>query len=69
MMPSNDDVQFVLDADGHVSAVIVPIALWQEMASDTDYLLRNPVMRKRLLAARSRNGGVPLKVATDALGL
>lgn len=70
-MSVTDDVQYVTDADGNPTAVLVPIDLWNEIASEreTEYLLGNPVMRERLLAARARTGGIPLDEALVKLGL
>jgi PHD/YefM family antitoxin component YafN of YafNO toxin-antitoxin module len=70
-MSVTEDVQYVTDADGNPTAVLIPIELWNEIASarETEYLLRNPVMRERLLAARARTGGIPLAEAIGKLGL
>jgi PHD/YefM family antitoxin component YafN of YafNO toxin-antitoxin module len=56
------DVQYVVDAEGNPTAVLVPIDLWREISSEreTAHLLRSPAMRVRLLAARDRTGGTPL---------
>jgi PHD/YefM family antitoxin component YafN of YafNO toxin-antitoxin module len=66
-----DDLQYVTDADGKPTAVLVPIDLWNEISSEreTEYLLRNPAMRERLIAARARSGGIPLDEAITKLGL
>lgn len=71
LMSVTDDVRYVTDADGKPTAVLVPIDLWNEIASEreTECLLRNPVMRQRLLAARDRTGGIPLEDAIAKLGL
>ncbi len=68
---SADDIQYITDADGHDVGVIVPIELWRAIASEreTAYLLNNPVMRKRLLEAKERSGGIPLDEARAKLGL
>jgi len=57
----------VTDEAGQLTAVIVPIVLWKEIASEgeTVYLLKSETNRKRLLAALERGSGVPLD---DALG-
>lgn len=70
-MSVTDDLQYVTDADGNPTAVLVPIELWNEIASEreTEYLLRSPAMRARLLAARARTGGVPLDGVIAKLGL
>lgn len=70
-MDATQDVQYVTDGDGNPTAVLVPIELWRESASEheTEYLLRNPVMRERLLAASARTEGIPLDEALSRLGL
>lgn len=66
-----NDVQYITDADGHEVGVIVPIALWREIASEreTAYLLSSDTMKKRLLEAKGRTGGIPLDEARAKLGL
>ncbi len=68
---SGYDVQYITDADGRDVGVIVPIELWREIASEreTAYLLNNPVMKKRLLEAKERLGGIPLDEAREKLGI
>ncbi|WP_420125186.1 prevent-host-death protein [Longimicrobium sp.] len=70
-MSVTDDLQYVTDAEGNPTAVLVPIDLWNEIASEreTEYLLRNPAMRARLLAARARTEGISLDDAIAKLGL
>lgn len=65
------DIQVVTNEDGQPTAVIVPIALWREIASEreTAYLLKSETMRHRLLAALERDGGVSLDGALAKLGL
>ena len=43
---------------GEPTAVIVPIELWREIASEreTAYLLKSEAMKQRLLAAQRRAG-------------
>jgi len=66
-----NSVQYITDADGRDVGVIVPIALWREIASEreTAYLLSSDVMKKRLLEANERTGGIPLDEAREKLGL
>jgi hypothetical protein len=54
---------------GEPTAVIVPIELWREIASEreTAYLLRSETMRQRLLAAKHRNEGLSLEAAIEKL--
>jgi antitoxin YefM len=70
-MDAAQEVQYVTDAEGNPTAVLVPIELWREIASEheTEYLLRNPVMRERLLAARARTDDIPLDEVLSKLGL
>ena len=65
------DIQIVSNEAGEPTAVIVPIALWREIASEreTAYLLKSENMRRRLLASLERQGGVPLDDAVAKLGL
>ncbi len=59
------DIQFVSNEAGEPTAVIVPIELWREIASEreTAYLLSSETMRQRLLAAAQRREGVSLDAA------
>ena len=68
---SDADIQVVSNEAGEPTAVIVPIALWREIASEreTAYLLKSDTMRRRLLAALERGSGVPLDDAVAKLGL
>jgi PHD/YefM family antitoxin component YafN of YafNO toxin-antitoxin module len=65
------DIQIVSNEAGEPTAVIVPIELWREIASEreTAYLLKSEPMRQRLLAALERRGGISLDEATAKLGL
>ncbi|CAN2049692.1 hypothetical protein GMMP13_840004 [Candidatus Magnetomoraceae bacterium gMMP-13] len=55
------NIQYVTDEDGETTGVLVPIKLWHEIASEreTAYLLKNKIMKKRLLDARNRQNGIP----------
>lgn len=68
---SEADIQIVSNEAGEPTAVIVPIALWKEIASEreTAYLLKSEAMRQRLRAALERGSGVPLDDAVAKLGL
>lgn len=68
---SDADVQYVTNAAGEEVGVIVPIELWREIASEreTAYLLSSETMKKRLLEAKERTGGIPLDEARAKLGL
>ena len=64
-------MQYVVDAEGNPTAVLVPIEMWREISSEreTEHLLRAPAMRERLLAASARVDGIPLAEALSRLGL
>ena len=64
-------IQYVSDEQGNAVAVIVPIALWREIASEreTAYLLRSEMMKRRLLEARQRQDGIAFEEACEKLGL
>jgi len=68
---SEPDIQIVSNEAGEPTAVIVPIALWKEIASEreTAYLLKSEPMKQRLLAAMQRAGGISLEDAVAKLGL
>lgn len=59
---SDGDIQVVSNEAGEPTAVIVPIALWREIASkrETAYLLKSETMRQRLQAALDRGTGAGL---------
>ncbi len=65
------DIQVVSNEAGEPTAVIVPIALWKEIASEreTAYLLKSEPMRQRLRAALGRGNGVLLDDALAKQGL
>ncbi|HEX9733760.1 MAG TPA: prevent-host-death protein [Thermoanaerobaculia bacterium] len=70
-MQLQETIQYVSDEDGRRTAVLVPISLWQEIASEreTAHLLTSETMRKRLLEARSRTDGITVEEAREKLGL
>ncbi len=70
-MSAQLQVQYVLDEEGQDVSVIVPIALWHEIASEreTAYLLKSETMKTRLLEAKSRTEGVSLEDARAQLGI
>jgi len=65
------NIHYVLDAKGNATSVIVPIKLWREIEStrETAYLLKSPAMKKRLVDAKKRTGGIPLEVVREKLGI
>ena len=69
-MPDTD-IQIVSNEAGEPTAVIIPIELWREIASEreTAYLLRSDAMKQRLLAAAHRQDGLALEVVLEKLGI
>jgi antitoxin YefM len=67
----NAEIQIVSNEAGEPTAVIVPIELWREIASEreTAYLLKSETMKQRLLAAAQRRDGVYLDAVVEKLGL
>ncbi|MFL6234501.1 MAG: prevent-host-death protein [Thermoanaerobaculia bacterium] len=65
------DLQYVSDEEGNPTAVIVPIDLWREIASEreTAYLLQSEAMKRRLLEARERREGMSLEEVREKLGI
>jgi antitoxin YefM len=65
------DIQIVSNEAGEPTAVIVPIELWREIASEreTAYLLRSDAMKQRLLAAAQRQDGLSLDTVIEKLGM
>ena len=65
------EIQIVSNEAGEPTAVIVPIALWKEIASEreTAYLLTSETMKRRLEASLQRRSGTALDDAVSKLGL
>ncbi|MGI8911750.1 MAG: prevent-host-death protein [Rubrobacteraceae bacterium] len=65
------EIRYVSDSDGNTVGVIVPIELWREIESEreTAYLLKSETMKRRLLEAKERQGGMPLEEARAELGV
>jgi antitoxin YefM len=65
------DIQIVSNEAGEPTAVIVPIELWREIASEreTAHLLKSETMKHRLLAAAQRRDGVSLDIVVEKLGI
>ena len=70
-MGDDVEVQYISDADGKEVGVIVPIELWHEIESEreTAYLLKSEPMKRRLLEAKERQGGISLEDALERLGV
>ena len=70
-MSSQPEIQYISDAEGNAVGVIIPIELWREIESEreTAYLLKSETMKRRLLEATKRKGGVSLEEAREKLGI
>jgi PHD/YefM family antitoxin component YafN of YafNO toxin-antitoxin module len=70
-MSTLTEIQYVSDEGGEPVGVIIPIALWREIAfeRETAYLLRSDAMKRRLLEAKERTGGRSLKETCAELGV
>ena len=70
-MMASAEIQYISDAQGETTAVIVPIALWREIEAqrETAYLLKSETMKRRLLEAKDRNEGLPLEAVVEKLGI
>jgi antitoxin YefM len=70
-MTAQAQIQYVSDEEGQPVGVIVPIELWREIESEreTAYLLKSETMKKRLLEAKNRGGGISLEDARAQLGI
>jgi antitoxin YefM len=71
VMDETLDLYFVSDASGKAVSVIVPIEVWRELMSEreTAYLLKSETMKKRLLEAKNRQGGLSLEEVRAKLGI
>jgi hypothetical protein len=63
------ELQYITDEHGHTTGVVVPIDLWREINSEleTQHLLKSDTMRRRLLEAMARSGGMPFEEAITQL--
>ena len=70
-MASLTEIGCVSDSDGNTVGVIVPIELRREIESEreTAYLLKSEKMKRRLLEAKERQGGVSLEEARARFGV
>jgi hypothetical protein len=66
-----EKVQYVLDQNGNLTGVFLPIEVWRELEFEleTRYLLQSDVVEQRLLEARQREEGIPLEEALEKLGV
>ena len=53
-----DDIQTIVDKNGDVTAVVVPVAAWREIAEaiETHHLLRSPAVQAQVLDALEPRG-------------
>ena len=67
----NTDIQIVSNEAGEPTAVLVPIELWREIASEreTAYLLGSETMKQHILAAAQRADGLSLDAVIEKLGM
>ena len=65
------EIQYVSNESGEPTAVIVPISLWHDIASEreTAHLLKSETMKRRLLAAKEREQGLSLDEVIEKLGV
>ena len=63
------DIQIVSNEAGEPTAVLVPIELWREIASEreTAYLLKSDAMGQRLMASKQRTEGISLEAVVEKL--
>ena len=66
---SDATLEYISDEAGNLKSVIVPIKVWNEIASEleTRYLLQSETMKRRLLEARGREGGLSLEETLEKL--
>lgn len=66
-----EEIWYVTDGDGNRTAALLPIEIWREISSEleTAYLLRSETMKRRLLEARQRQGGITLDEVSEKLGI
>ena len=65
------EIQFISDASGEPTAVIVPIVLWREIEAEreTACLLKSEKMKRRLLESKQRQEGLSLEAVVEKLGI
>ena len=65
------EIRYVSDESGNLTAVIVPIELWREIASEkeTAHLLSSENMKRQLLEAKERLTGIAFEEAREKLGI
>ena len=65
------EIQYVSNESGEPTAVIVPISLLHDIASEreTAHLLKSETMKRRLLEAKEREQGLSLDEVIEKLGV
>ena len=73
------NIQYITNDTGDTTAVIVPIEEWDAILfklyqveperNDTEYLLQSETMKKRLIEAKNRSGGMSWEEVKNALDL
>lgn len=65
------ELQYITDSEGEQVSVVIPIATWRDISSEleTAYLLSSPAMKKRLLEAKERTGGLSLEEVRAQLSI
>jgi PHD/YefM family antitoxin component YafN of YafNO toxin-antitoxin module len=65
------EIQYVSNESREPTAVIVPISLWHDIASEreTAHLLKSETMKRRLLEAKEREQGLSLDEVIEKLGV
>jgi PHD/YefM family antitoxin component YafN of YafNO toxin-antitoxin module len=71
IMASQPDIQYISDADGNPTGVIVSIEYWRKIESEleTAYLLKSNAMKTRLIEAKARQQGISLEDVRARLGV
>ena len=66
---ANAEIQIVSNENGDPTAVLVPIELWREIASEreTAHLLGSETMKRRLLEAMQRHEGLSVEPVVEKL--
>ena len=64
-------LQYLSDEHGDLTGVVVPISLWRQISAEleTQYLLKSPAMRDRLLGAIGRGDVMPIEEVFLTLGI
>lgn len=68
---NDPQVQYISDAGGEVTGVILSIQLWQDILGEleTQHLLKTDTMRQRLMEAKNRPDGLSFEAVVTQLGL